>query len=294
MDIKQLYYFVTVVEEGNISSAAKKLHMSQPPLSTQIHNLEEELGCVLFERGARKIQLTEAGSMLYTKALAMIDMASIIKKELKDYSSGVSGVLRLGIVSSVEEAALEMWIEGFHSLYPDIRFDISEANTYEMLEKLRSNMLELAFVRTPFMSDDMDMLPLKTEKMYAVGSKDFLEGRKNVTASELTDLPLIIYKRWEGIFRDIFADEGTEPKIVCLNEDARTTAAWARRGIGVGILPESALGMIRDKNIVNAEIADSRFSSEIYLIAHKNTYRSVIASRFWDYVKNSGNNNGSL
>ena len=291
MDIKQLYYFVTVVEEGNISSAAKKLHMSQPPLSTQIHNLEEELGCVLFERGARKIQLTEAGSMLYTKALAVIDMASIIKKELKDYSSGVSGVLRLGIVSSVEEAALEMWIEGFHSLYPDIRFDISEANTYEMLEKLRSNMLELAFVRTPFMSDDMDMLPLKTEKMYAVGSKDFLEGRKTVTASELAGLPLIIYKRWEGIFRDIFADEGAEAKIVCLNEDARTTAAWARRGIGVGILPESALGMIRDKNIVNAEIADSRFSSEIYLIAHKNTYRSVIASRFWDFVKNSGNHN---
>ena len=64
MDIKQLLYFVTVVDEGNISSAAKKLHISQPPLSTQIRLLEEELGSILFERGARKIQLTEAGRML--------------------------------------------------------------------------------------------------------------------------------------------------------------------------------------------------------------------------------------
>ena len=60
MDIKQLIYFTAIVDEGNISSAAKKLHISQPPLSSQIHNLEQELGCVLFERGARKIQLTEA------------------------------------------------------------------------------------------------------------------------------------------------------------------------------------------------------------------------------------------
>ena len=77
MDIKQLEYFAAVVEEGNISSAAKKLHISQPPLSTQIQKLEEDVGCVLFERGSRKIQITEAGNMLYRRAKTLIEMAEL-------------------------------------------------------------------------------------------------------------------------------------------------------------------------------------------------------------------------
>ena len=95
MDIKQLIYFTAIVDEGNISSAAKKLHISQPPLSSQIHNLEQELGCVLFERGARKIQLTEAGEILYRRAQAIIGMADTVKRELTDYSSHMKGVIRL-------------------------------------------------------------------------------------------------------------------------------------------------------------------------------------------------------
>ena len=102
MDIKQLEYFAAVVEEGNISSAAKKLHISQPPLSTQIQKLEEDVGCVLFERGSRKIQITEAGNMLYRRAKTLIEMAELTKKELRDYNSGKHGIMRLGVVSSVE------------------------------------------------------------------------------------------------------------------------------------------------------------------------------------------------
>ncbi len=69
MDLKQLQYFATVAKEGNISKAAKALHISQPPLSIQLKHLEEELGCVLFERGAREVELTEAGLLLYNRAL---------------------------------------------------------------------------------------------------------------------------------------------------------------------------------------------------------------------------------
>ena len=67
MELKQLLYFVTVVEEGTISAAAKKLFISQPPLSAQMKLLEDELGCVLFQRGQRQIQLTEAGKKLYAR-----------------------------------------------------------------------------------------------------------------------------------------------------------------------------------------------------------------------------------
>ena len=68
MDLKQLRYFTTVAEEGTISAAAKKLFMSQPPLSTQMKLLEQELGCSLFERGQKHIRLTETGRLLYDRA----------------------------------------------------------------------------------------------------------------------------------------------------------------------------------------------------------------------------------
>lgn len=292
MDIKQLIYFTTIVDEGNISAAAKKLHISQPPLSSQIHNLEDELGCVLFERGARKIQLTEAGNILYKRAAALISMTDTVKREIMDYSSGMKGVLRLGVVSSVSNTALDTWLKPFHDAYPGVRYELSEANTYDTVDMLRSNLLDMAFVRTPFSSLNMDMVPLKREKMYAVGSRKFFENTESPVSLEyLSKVPLIVYKRWVKIFNEIFQDRGVSPDIVCLNEDARTTAVWAEKGIGIGIIPKSALGMLRNDDIITLEIDDERMSSEIYLISHKNSYHSLIASEFWNFVKESADEN---
>ena len=290
MDIKQLIYFTTIVDEGNISAAAKKLHISQPPLSSQIHNLEDELGCVLFERGARKIQLTEAGDILYRRASALISMTDTVKREIKDYSSGMKGVLRLGVVSSVGNIALDTWLKPFHDKYPGVQYELCEANTYDTVDMLGSNLLEMAFVGRPCNDDGMDIRPVKKEKMYAVGSREFFENTEGMASIEyIGKKPLIVYKRWVKIFLDIFEDKGISPHIVCLNEDDRTTAFWAEKGMGIGIIPKSALGMLRNEEMVTLEIDDERMSSEIYLTAHKNTYRSSIASKFWEFVKTNIN-----
>lgn len=286
MDLKQLEYFVAVVDEGNISAAAKKLHMSQPPLSTQIHLLEDELGCILFERGARKIQLTEAGRMLYNRASMMLEMSRLMKKELKDYSSGKKGVLRFGIISSVSTDALNEWIADFHSEYPNISFEISEANTYELIDMLGANLIELAIVRTPFQAKGIELFPLKKEKMYAVGNKAFFEELSyKVLLKDIADKPLIFYRRWESIFLSAFAEAGVSPNIFCINDDARTTAAWADKGLGIGILPESVKALLKNKDTVAHEIDDDRLLTEIYIVVHKNAYRSEIAKTFIDYVK---------
>ena len=82
MELRQLHYFVTIVNEGNISQAAKRLHISQPPLSHQMKLLEEELGVTLFERGSRRIRLTLPGKALYEKALAILDLSALAKTEI--------------------------------------------------------------------------------------------------------------------------------------------------------------------------------------------------------------------
>ena len=101
MDLKQLSYFVKIVEEGSISGAAKKLFMSQPPLSSQMKLLETELDCTLFERGSRTIHLTEAGETLYNYSRSLLQLSNVAKQETMNAARHFNGVLRIGIVSSL-------------------------------------------------------------------------------------------------------------------------------------------------------------------------------------------------
>ena len=101
MDLKQLSYFVKIVEEGSISGAAKKLFMSQPPLSSQMKLLETELDCTLFERGSRTIRLTEAGETLYNYSRSLLQLSNVAKQETMNAARHFNGVLRIGIVSSL-------------------------------------------------------------------------------------------------------------------------------------------------------------------------------------------------
>lgn len=91
MDIKQLRYFHTIAEEGQITNAAKRLHMAQPPLSYQLKNLEDELGVKLVERGSRNIKLTDAGLILYKRAEQILSLAKSTEDELKDFKQGTHG-----------------------------------------------------------------------------------------------------------------------------------------------------------------------------------------------------------
>ena len=103
MELRQLSYFTTIVNEGNISQAAKKLNISQPPLSHQMKLLEAELGVTLFERGSRRIRLTPAGKTFYDRALAILDLSQAARTELTAQKQEIQGVVRLGIISSAVE-----------------------------------------------------------------------------------------------------------------------------------------------------------------------------------------------
>ena len=98
MELRTLRYFVVVAQELNITRAAERLNMSQPPLSNQIKALEEELGAQLLIRGKRYLQLTEAGTLLYRRAVQMLDIAEKTRQEISDLQSEMSGLLSIGCV----------------------------------------------------------------------------------------------------------------------------------------------------------------------------------------------------
>ena len=136
MDIRQMKYFKTIVEEGTISKAAKKLHMAQPPLSMQLKQLEEELSVILLKRGNKQIELTEAGNRFYKRCLQILDLTEITKNELKQ---SYQDVLRIGITSSNSGLIQQESIQEFIKKNKHVQYAIHEGSTYEILDLLLSH-----------------------------------------------------------------------------------------------------------------------------------------------------------
>jgi len=287
MEIRQLRYFITVVNEGNISNAARALNMSQPPLSTQIRQLEEELGCALFDRNTRHIQLTDAGRLLYERANTILDFLSTTQSELNDYKNGLSGTIRIGVVSSIGSTLFTDWIIRFHERYPSIRFALVEEDTYGLIAKTRSRQIDLALVRTPFSAPDLSSILLKNERMAALGQPKFFRDARtgDISLEELAALPLITYRRWEGILKSEFQAKGLEPNFICINDDARTTVYLAAAGLGVGIAPASVVSLSDPGGVTVRTIRDLPLTTGICLVYRRDAYLSSIARLFTEFAQ---------
>lgn len=293
MEIRQLRYFNAVVEEGTVTGAAKKLNMTQPPLTAQLHSLEEELGCSLFRHEGRRLYLTEAGHTFYQRSCAILGMCSATAAEMENFRSGNTGTLRIGVVSSVQGTLFMDWITHFADQHPSIRYEIYTSNTYHLLERLRLSQLDLAIVRTPFSAPDMEILPVREEAMMAVGLSSrldsFLTTKNIISVCELAQYPLILYRRWEEILRSRFEAAGCIPQIRCCNDDAQTTLALAENGLGIGILPASAIYHLNNPRLTVLKIEDAALSTEIAVLCKSKEQLPQVALLFWDMMKDREN-----
>lgn len=268
MDLKRLQYFVAVVENGTLTSAAEKLNMSQPPLTAQIHLLEQSIGCSLFERTGRRLHLTDAGRKLYDRAKILLALCEETEHELSDYSNGVRGILRIGVVSSLCGTLFLDWLYAFSQLYPTIQYEIQEANTYSLIEKLQNHLIDMAIVRTPFSAYNLEHISLGKEPMLAVGNPDLLKeySSESLSIFSLAKKPLIIYRRWEQILRGLWAQHGITPSIFCINDTASTSLAMAQKGLGISLLPASAVLHISSPSFTRKILTEQELSSEMLVV----------------------------
>lgn len=278
MDLKQLDYFTAIVDEGSISAAAKKLHISQPPLSTQMKSLERELGAVLFERGLRSITLTDAGKLMYQRAKTILDMASVTKTEIDSLGRGLSGTLRLGMVSSAVTAHIVRQLAQFRSQYPEVNFQVYEGNTFEMLDGLKTNQIDLALVRSPFPESGFVCHKYQEEHIVAAGVPGMLP--KEAGAEEISAQPLILYRRWEMLIRQIFESRGFKPNIAAVVDNAWSSLQMAKAGIGISMLPESFVTDVSGLEMWRVE--DERLKTRLALVKRDDRYISNITKIFFE------------
>lgn len=290
MELRTLRYFTVVAQELNITHAAEKLNMSQPPLSAQIKGLEDELGTKLIIRGKRHLQLTEAGAILYRRALQIIELADKTKQEIADLNGGISGKVSIGLVEGRPPFLTARWITGFNEEFPLVQYSLWNGSGDDVIERLSHGLVDLAVVAVPYDSEHFDGFCVAREPWVAIIPKNHplaaAEGN-TVPLSALVGEPLIVpaRKSRKQAIRNWFADVNAEPTILCEMSYYLDAVALSEQGAGISIFPQTTY--TNNELIVSKIVTESERQAEYHLIWNKDQHFSTVVDEFVNFVRDS-------
>lgn len=288
MNLRQLEYFMAIAEEHQITAAARRLHITQPPLSYELSSLERELGVKLIERGPRSAELTEAGQLLYARAERILSLTSAATREVKSFGQGTSGTLSVGIISSSGGLMPTPSMQRLCRNYPQLRLELHEGDTYEVLDMLKRGEVDVGVVRTPFPLDGLNVTYASTERMLALIPKGIRCGKSpdTITLEELSGQPLVIYKRFEHLLEDLLNERQLTFFPACVADDARTACVWSTRGMGIGLVPESFLATMKHGGTTNKIVDCPELVTQMAAVWRKGSYLPPLAERFIKMFEN--------
>ena len=165
MELRQLRYFIAIAEEGSFSRAAHRLHVSQPPLSTQIKSLETELGVRLLERTPRGVTLSGAGAAFLEEARAVLARLDVARQQALRAARGELGVLSVGFVSIADYGVLPPALQSFRARFPAVEVQLHELTSDAQVPLLRAGRLDLGIALAPVDAPDLEFERLLREEL---------------------------------------------------------------------------------------------------------------------------------
>lgn len=251
IDLRLLRYFVAVAEEGHLTRAAQRIGIQQPPLSQQIRALEQELGTQLFRRLPRGMELTESGQALLTDARTILAQMAQTVDTVRGVSRGERGRIVLGFTESASlHPFVPSVIRTFRHSAPEVALTVEESNTAELVDALRHNRVDLAFIRSPVGNeDDLKIETVLQEKMVvALPSAHPLaqtrSRRKGIALAALAQESFILTRRpsGPGLYDAIIAAcavAGFSPWVEQEVTKNLSTLSLVAAGLGIAIIPAS-------------------------------------------------------
>lgn len=197
MEIRVLNYFLAIAREENISNAAISLNITQPTLSRQLQQLEEELGVKLFEKEKRKMILTNEGMLLKRRAQEIVSLADKAVNEVSHNDQDLSGEITIGSGELKSVDALSKIIVNFENEHPEVTFNIFSGNSEDILTKMNQGLIDIALFLEPINIEKYDFLRMNVNETFGVlvrqdsklAKKSFIEPK------DLKDVPLIMSRR---------------------------------------------------------------------------------------------------
>jgi len=210
MDIRTMQYYLAVIQEGTISAAAESLHVAQPSLSRQMKDLEEELGVTLFERGNRKITLTEEGQVLRRRAEELVRLMQLTQEEIAQVKHRLTGSIRIG---AGESQAFRYFAEAASALlkeHPDVQLHITSGDTQDLMDELDNGLIDFALIFTEFDHEKFRSIQLPAADRFGVLMRmdNPLASRTEIRMAELAEVPLMISRASQSYWESVAETKG--------------------------------------------------------------------------------------
>lgn len=206
MEIRVLEYFLAAAREQTISGAAEALHLTQPTLSRQLHELEEELGVQLFIRGSRRLTLTEEGMHLRKRAEEIVSLVSRTKNELSQTSDSISGDVYIGAGETREMRILADVMRNIREEFPGVRFHTVSGDSADILERLERGLFDFCLVMGNVDIARYNSLRLPAEDSFGLLTRrdSPLAGKEKITPADLAGVPIMFSR--QVLIRDDFSE----------------------------------------------------------------------------------------
>lgn len=285
MTIRHLKIFITVCEEGNMTSAANKLFMTQPSISQAIKELENYYGVVLFERLSRKLYITSSGKKLYQYAKHIIKLFDEARDDLKQNS--LQKKLIIGANYTVGVVLIHKYIKKFNKLYPNSEIMVNVNKSSILTEMLRKNELDLALIEEIKNKSDFIEDFFYNDRIVVVAHPNHhLFSKKEVTAYDIVNERLLLRERGSGV-RNLFELRMNQIGLFFKPywESTSTTALInaAENNIGIAVLPFQLIkDHIASGSLKELKVRNMDFNRKLAIVYHKN---KLLTSAMKDFIK---------
>jgi DNA-binding transcriptional LysR family regulator len=288
MDIRVLRYFLTVAQEGSITKAAQALHITQPTLSRQLMELEEEVGASLFIRGKRQITLTEGGILFQQRIKEIVSLLDKTHRDLAAQEDLVGGIVSIGCVETIASMLLPEMIEKFTVLHPLVQYELYSADGDDIREKLDRGDIDIGILLEPVEAAKYDYIRLPFQETWGLVMRrdDPLAQREVIGAQDIVNLPLILSRRAivQNEIANWFGLDPNQLNIVVFNNLLTNASLLIKRGIGYAATVSGAHSIREDGGLCFVPFSPERVTGHV-LAWRKNRVFTAATSLFIQLVK---------
>lgn len=288
MEIRVLRYFLTVVREESITKASEVLHITQPTLSRQLSQMEEEIGVKLFERGSRKIKLTNEGILLRRRAEEILQLVDKTERELVEQDEQVEGKISIGCGETASVQLLPKLFDYFRKKYPRVTFDIFTATADLVKEQMDKGLLDVGLLLEPVDMEKYDFVRLNVREKWVVlmRSDDPLSRKESVTAKDLSELPLILPRRMnvQSELASWFGSYYEKLNVVFTSNLNTNGAIMVSDGLAYSLVIEGAMSFW-DKSKVTYKPLSPALTSTSVLAWKRGQPFSIAATKFIEHIQ---------
>lgn len=291
MELRHLRYFVVVAEELNVTRAARLMQMAQPPLSQQIHQLEEELGVNLFHRSKRRIELTEAGQIFLEEARRTLAQAEHARRMAQRAQRSEIGRFVMGFVSEATYDLLPSMLQTYRARFPGVEIVLREMTTMQQVQALQKSNIHLGLLCPPIPGTGLNLRIVREEPFIVVlPPATRFALAEQLPLSALSEEPFVLFPRAisPGVYDQVISlcnQAGFSPIVVQEATELHTILGLVAVGIGVSLLPAS-VRLIRSQGVVYQALPQTETQARTALAWRQDARSSVLAT-FLDVARES-------